>query len=162
MEGRADGQLEARLDDNHYDESQLISIKVPSHLSYSNPSLQFQRVDGQVTVAGVLYKYVKRRIFNDSVEMLCIPNHAAMQIQTARNNFYQLANDLQHNGQGKKDSHPGSSKAPSVPEYISTEGLFAMNDLYFISLSPRSPEDATALPSNDSIIDEQPPDHQSA
>src|SRR5580765_6199633 len=61
LENRADRQLESRLDENQYDGSQLLSIKVPAHLSYSHPSLTFERVDGQVEVGGVLYKYVKRR-----------------------------------------------------------------------------------------------------
>ena len=99
LEGKANRQLEARLDEARYDESQLISIKVPSsHLSYYNSSTQFERVDGQIEVGGVQYKYVKRRLYNDSLEMLCIPNYAAMTIQTARNQFFQLVNDIQqHN-----------------------------------------------------------------
>jgi hypothetical protein len=158
LEGRSDKQLEARLDDNRYDDSQLLSVKVASHLSYSIPSLQFERVDGQIEVGGILYKYVKRRIYNDSVELLCIPNHAAMNLRTAKNNFFQLVNDLQHNGQGKKaDSHPGSPKSPSSPEYIATHSLFALNNSHFISLS-YAPCDATALPSVDPTTAEQPPD----
>lgn len=159
LEGRADKQLEARLDDNHYDDSQLLSIKVPTHLSYSSPSLQFERVDGQVEVKGILYKYVKRRIFNDSLELLCIPNQAAMNLRAAKNNFFQLVNDLQHNGQGKKtDPHPGSSKGPSSPEYIATHSLFAIGNLHFTIGPSYAACDAAALPSIDPTTAEQPPD----
>ena len=162
LEGKSDKQLEARLDGNQYDDSQLLSIKVPSHLSYSNSSLQFERVDGQIEVGGILYKYVKRRIYNDSVELLCIPNQAAMSLQTAKNEFFQLVNDLQHNGQGKKtNSHPGSSKSQSPsPEYITTHVLFAIGNLHFIS-PLHAPDQATALTSNITITDEQPPDRSS-
>jgi len=39
LEARSDQQLEARLDAENYDESQLLSFKVPStHLSYFNSS----------------------------------------------------------------------------------------------------------------------------
>ncbi len=159
LESRSDKQLETRLDDNRYDDSQLLSIKVPSHLSYSSPSLQFERVDGQVEVKGILYKYVKRRIFNDSLELLCIPNQAAMNLRAAKDNFFQLVNDLSHNGQGKKtDPHPGSSKGSSSPEYIAINSLFAIGNPHFaISLS-YAPCDAAALPSTDRIIAGQPPD----
>jgi hypothetical protein len=69
---KADRELETRLDENRYDESQLISIKVPvTHLSYYNTSDQFERVDGNIEFGGIQYKYVKRRIFNDSLEVLC-------------------------------------------------------------------------------------------
>lgn len=157
LESRSDRQLEARLDDNQYDESQLLSIKVASHLSYSNPSLQFERVDGQIEVGGIMYKYVKRRIFNDSLELLCIPNHAAMNLQTAKNEFFQLVNDLRHNGQdNNKGSHPGNSKSPVSPEYLTIDRI-AMGGLNFISLSP-SVYHGTFLSSTDPAPSEQPPD----
>lgn len=159
LEDRADRQLEARLDDNRYDDAQLLSIKVPSRLSYSSPSLKFERVDGQIEVGGVLYKYVKRRLYNDSVELLCIPNNTAMSLQTAKNEFFQLVNDLQHNGQGKQtNSHPAGTKSPTSPDYITVQPFFAIGNSNFISLSPYAPFDAMALPSSHSVTDEQPPD----
>jgi hypothetical protein len=163
MESRSDRQLEAQFDDNQYDESQLISIKVPAtQLSYYNPSTQFERVDGQIEVGGVLYKYVKRRLFNDSLALLCIPNHAAMSLQTAKNEFFQLVNDLWHNGQGKKtDSHPGSSKSPVAPEYLTTDAIFAMGNLYSKSFLPGTSHYTAVLPSAESLTAEQPPDQSS-
>jgi hypothetical protein len=82
MQQRSDLCLEARLDRNDYDESQLISLKVPiTGLAYYHSSSEFQRVDGQIEVGGVRYQYVKRRIFGDSLELLCIANHVAMKLQ---------------------------------------------------------------------------------
>ncbi len=157
LEGRSDKQLESRLDENRYDDSQLLSIKVPAHLSYSSPSLKFERVDGQIEVGGVLYKYVKRRIYNDSVELMCIPNHAAMNLQTAKNEFFQLVNDLQHNGQGKQtNSHPGNSKSPVSPEYLTIDNI-TMGGLDFVNLSPALYHEAS-LCSTDPAPAEQPPD----
>lgn len=162
LENRADRQLEARLDENQYDDSQLLSIKVPTRLSYSSPSLKFERVDGQIEVGGVLYKYVKRRIYNGFVELLCIPNHTAMNLQTAKNEFFQLVNDLQHNGQGKQtNSHPGSTKSPTSPDYIAVSTFFAIDNPGFIRTSSYNPCQATHLPSSYSITDEQPPDQSS-
>ena len=107
LENKAESKLESQLDESNFDESALISIKVPnSHLSYYNLSNTFERVDGKVNIKGVSYKYVKRRLFNDSLELLCIPNQAVMNLQSAKDNFFTLVNDLQHNGAGKKtDSH---------------------------------------------------------
>jgi hypothetical protein len=157
LESRSDKQLEARLDDNQYDESQLLSIKVASHLSYSNPSLQFERVDGQIEVGGIMYKYVKRRIFNDSLELLCIPNHAAMNLQTAKNEFFQLVNDLRHNGQdNNSNSHQGNSKSPVSPEYLTIDNI-TMGGLGFVSLSPALYH-GTFLSSTDPAPAGQPPD----
>jgi hypothetical protein len=160
----ADRDLEARLDDNNYDESQLISIKVPStHLTYYNSSDKFERVDGRIEIGGVQYKYVKRRLFNDSVEVLCIPNQTGMNIQTAKNDFYKLVNDLQHNGQGKNTgSHSGNAKSP-FSECYTTIDHFIMHSLHVTGLPKVSAyELAAALSSSHSSPAEQPPDQLSA
>ena len=161
LESRANKQLVARLDQNNYDESQLLSIKVPAaHLSYYNSSTQFERVDGRIEVGGIEYNYVKRRLFNDSLELLCIPNHTAMGLQTAKNEFFKLVNDLQqHNGQGKKSgSHPDASKTFSSTDYDATLALFVMEDRCFTILS-RASRNVTAISSAYIFTAEQPPDH---
>ena len=59
------------MENNNYKESQLISPKVPvSYIPYYNNSKSFERIDGQIEIQGGLYKYVKRRIYNDSLELL--------------------------------------------------------------------------------------------
>jgi hypothetical protein len=160
MENRADRQLEARLDNNSYDESQLISIKVPStHLSYYNSSSEFERVDGQIEVGGIQYKYVKRRLFNDSLELLCIPNQTAMRLHSAKNEFFKLVNDLQQqNGQGKKSgSHPGGSRNFSPLDFYAVTDPFILNDLYFTTL-PATIQVAESISSSHAHPAEQPPD----
>jgi hypothetical protein len=141
MEGRVNTDLEAQLDGNSYDESELISIKVPAiHLGYYTNSSQFERVDGQMEFGGIEYKYVKRRLFNDSLELMCIPNHAIMSLQTAKDEFFRLVNDLQHTGQSKKpSSHPGSSKIFSIDVYTAQD-VFTMIDLYATSAKSSSPD----------------------
>jgi hypothetical protein len=121
LESRAGRQLEARLDENRYDESQLILVKVPAtSLSYYNISSRFERVDGRVEIGGVQYKYVKRRIINDFIEYLCIPDHAAMDLKMARDEFFKQVNDLQqHNGAGKKTGH--SLTKTFAPDYLCQE-----------------------------------------
>lgn len=158
LQSRSDRQLEARLDGNSYDESQLLLIKIPStHLSYYNSSARFERVDGQIEVGGVQYKYVKRRLYNDSLELLCIPNHSSMQLLTARNTFFQLVNDLQqHNGQGKK-SGTGPGKNLSAADYYVVNDLFEFGDLSVTGLPEYFPYSAT-LASSCSLTAEQPPD----
>jgi hypothetical protein len=160
LEGRADRQLEASLDDNSYDESQLIDIKVPSaHLTYYNSSEKFERVDGQIEIAGVEYKFVKRRLYNDSVEMLCIPNHTAMHLQAAKNDFFKQVNDLQQHNNGKKaGSHSGTSKSPAGSDYCATDKLPAIgNGSQSLNL-PTASRYIAALSSAPSSPAEQPPD----
>ena len=162
LQDRANRGLEARLDQNRYDESQLVSVRIPlTTLSYYNSSTTFERVDGQVEIAGVQYKYVKRRIFKDSLELLCIPNQAVIGLQTAKNNFFQQVNDLQqHNGQGKKsDSH--ASKNFSSSDYYKTDDLFTMGNLFSTEL-PVTCQQVPFISSSYVLTAEQPPDLLSA
>ena len=100
---QADKGLEARLDRNEYDDTQLYSIRIPlTNLSYYNNYSSFQRVDGQIDIDGIRYKYVKRRIYKDSLELYCIPNETAIQLQHAKNDFFRQVNDLQQHNHGKR------------------------------------------------------------
>jgi hypothetical protein len=117
IESRENTALEARLDEDKYDESQLISVKIPMrYLPYASNSAAFERVDGEIEIGGIPYKYVKRRIYNDSLEMLCIPNQTAIKWQSAKNEFFRFVNDLQH--EKKSPSRSSSAKSLSTGDYI--------------------------------------------
>ena len=104
LENEQNEKMELAFDANNYTDQQLITIKQPTNLPYYQNSKTFQRIDGEIEIAGVYYKYVKCRIYNDSLEMLCIPNTGKMKIQEAKNDFSKLASDFQQ---------PGKKKAPS-------------------------------------------------
>jgi hypothetical protein len=155
MESRADQQLEAQFDENKYDESQLISIKIPvRYLPYSSNSSSFERVDGQIEIEGIQYKYVKRRIYNDSLEMLCIPNHMAMKLQTAKNEFFKFFNDLQQ--EKKPGQYPHTAKYLSIDYYTPTifSGIVGP---HFIG-EKRSPAYSDEIASCYSPTRKEPPD----
>ena len=134
LKGQANQNMVAKLDQNNYSDAELISIKVPAtHLSSYVNSREFQRVDGKIEIEGVEYNYVKRRFTEDSLELLCIPNKMATNIQSARNEFFKLVNDLQHPGQSKKsDQHSNSFKGFSA-EYFSNSQSFGFSNLILIA-----------------------------
>lgn len=158
LEDRAHADLEAKLDENNYTESQLISIKVPAvHLGYYTNSEKFERVDGQVEIGGVQYKYVKRRLFNDSLEFLCIADRAATSLQTAKDEFFKLVNDLQRSGGEKKGSgHSSSSKSFSI-DYYTINGLLNLSEMQITTAKGRT-DYSFFIPTCFSPVAEQPPD----
>jgi hypothetical protein len=162
LEDRAHADLEATLDDNNYNESQLISIKVPAvHLGYYTNSEKFERVDGQIEIGGIQYKYVKSRMFKDSIELLCIADHAGMNLQSAKDEFFKLVNDLQRTGTEKKDgSHSGASKNFSI-DYYTVNDLFNLSDLQSAGAQTCSAY-FFYIPSCFAPVAEQPPDFASA
>jgi hypothetical protein len=135
LQDHADKTMVANLDLNNYSDADLISIKVPAlHLSSYVNSKEFQRVDGQIEIGGVLYNYVKRRFSEDSLELLCIPNKTSTSLQTARNEFFKLVNDLQHPGQSKKsDQHNSSFKGFNAEYYANMQAL-VIPDLRLVRL----------------------------
>jgi hypothetical protein len=155
MESRAIGQLQSKLDDNNYKESELISVKVPvENLSYYNSSAQFERVEGQIEIRGLQYSYVKRRLYNDSIEMLCIPNHTVIHLKNAKNDFFKLVNDIQRPGQDKKtDAH---SYKNFTGDYWTVCDLFKIENQFY-SMQKKSLHYTVLLPSNYQTTDEHPP-----
>ncbi|MFD2527147.1 hypothetical protein ACFSQD_15100 [Flavihumibacter stibioxidans] len=118
METHLSNDLNQRLDNNHYEENALITIKVPvDQLPYYTNSPIFERVKGNVTIGSVTYQYVERRIFNDSLEMRCIPNNEVTHLTNARDEFFQLVNDLQHTS--------SSGKQQPVKQAISLKNIFS-------------------------------------
>jgi len=112
MEQKADNQLVAKLDRHDYNESQLIEIHIPLNLPYLTTQADFERCDGQVEVNGQHYNYVKRKIDNGQLVLKCIPNETRQHLQSARDNFFKLVNDLQQDRPAKKstDTNTGAFK----------------------------------------------------
>ena len=93
--------LEALLDKNDYDESQLIELKVAMNLPYQTSRSSFERFDGEIELNGTLYKYVKRKVANDTLYLMCIPNTKKMHLETAKNDFFKVSNDLEQTNNSK-------------------------------------------------------------
>ena len=116
LQHRADQRLEARFDLNDYDESQLLEMRVALNMPYQAQSSDFERIDGEIEIDGIQYKYVKRKIEMGELVLLCLPNHSKMQLKAAKNNFFQLVNDLQNPSQNNSSQTGSSFKSP-VTEY---------------------------------------------
>lgn len=116
LQHKADQKLEAKLDRNDYDESQLIEMRIPLNMPYQTISSGFERIDGEIEIKGIHYKYVKRKVEAGELVLLCLPNHSKMQLESARDEFFQLVNDLQNPVQNKSSQPAPSFKSP-VTEY---------------------------------------------
>ncbi|HLX90172.1 MAG TPA: hypothetical protein VKR32_00735 [Puia sp.] len=159
VEDKENNKLETRLDENIYDESELVSIKIPAtNLPYYTNSKAFERVDGQVEIGGIQYKYVKRRMFNDCLELLCIPNKTSIRLQAAKDDYFKTVNDLQAGTQtGKKGSQQNSSKNFSFECRLENNIVLAANCSH--DLAKRFDGYRVHLPSALLSSPEQPPEN---
>jgi hypothetical protein len=157
MQQKANQQLEAVLDNNSYDESQLIELKIPVHNAYQNSWASYERYNGEVELNGITYKYVKRKLSNDTLYLICIRNSAKMRLETAKNDFFRISNNLVQNNNSKKADSKTVTKNLQSVFYEST---------FFIEInSPSSYHEKLWLPSGASklhaafhLSPEQPPD----
>ena len=133
LQHQSDLELEQSLDNHQYSENELISFRLPLSVPYNTGFTEFERINGEVKVNGIIYKYVKRRIFKDTLEVLCIVNSKKMNLETAEQQYYNLCNEVQHPETGKK-SLPASMGKNVTPEYCQ-----------LVSLSQISPHCVNAL-----------------
>jgi hypothetical protein len=104
LQKKADNQLEARLDENHYTESELIEIRIPLNMPYQNNSSSFERHYGEVNLDGKIYTYVKRRIENGYLVLKCISNDLKQKIKKADNILFTVNNGIDQENSSKSNS----------------------------------------------------------
>jgi hypothetical protein len=104
--------LETKLDHSDYDEAALIELRIPLNAPYlSGNSTDFERFDGEIEIDGIHYKYLKRKVVNDELVLLCLPNESKNRIHNSRVEFFKLVNDLNHPAsQGKEKNSSSTSK----------------------------------------------------
>jgi hypothetical protein len=110
---RSDNQLVQQLDNNQYSDEDLVELKVALHLPYMSNS-EYARVDGEIEIDGKHYNYVKRKVSNDTLYVMCLPNTAKTKLFEARNNFNGQAADMNTSG---KDNNSAAKKSQLLNEY---------------------------------------------
>ncbi|WP_169337675.1 hypothetical protein [Segetibacter koreensis] len=113
---QSDKQLEASLNEDLYNEADLLTIKVPLSLPYLPNNSSFERVDGEIKINGKIYKYVKRRILEGQLVLLCLPDYNKMRLQSEANDSYKNISDATANSNSKKSS---DSKSVSLKNIFS-------------------------------------------
>ena len=104
----------AQIDGNKYDDAQLVEITIPLNLPYMQNSGEFERVDGTVEKDGVNYNYVKRRIHNDTLYILCLPNNERTLLIKEKSKYAAGVNDFET---AKKEKKSSTKKTVNAFEY---------------------------------------------
>lgn len=118
-ENIASGKIQSEIDSGKYDADELIIIKVPFSLPYGPNSETFEKVYGNIEYCGITYQYVERRFYNDSLEVVCMPDIEKMNIQVASNDYFKMANDfsgIQTSGKSLKASFSKSGIEDFIPD----------------------------------------------
>jgi hypothetical protein len=86
--------IQAALDKEAYDSSELITIRMPFSLPYANSGSEFERVKGEIELDGRVYKLVKQRVYEGELILLCIPDDQKTRVRAAGEDYYKGVNDL--------------------------------------------------------------------
>ncbi len=94
-------QLSSRIDRQDYSDSDLVEIKVPLNLPYQSATSDYERFDGEIDLEGQHHHYVKRKVSQDTLYLLCIPNTEKDKLQVAKAEFSKKVNDFEGNGKNE-------------------------------------------------------------
>lgn len=127
METHATAEFVQQLDEEQYDDAQLIEMKVPLPMPYQTNWAEFERYNGEIEINGVHYNYVKRKVYNDTLILMCIPNHNKMKLNSAKEQFFSLVNDI--------SAEQKNTPQPVKPAVIKTITSEYQDDRYEIAFS---------------------------
>ena len=83
-------------------------------MPYGIQNTPYERVDGEITLHGIVYKCVKRKVDHGELVLLCLPDTKTMELQRGKERFFQLTNELQQHTPGKH-SHGNGQVTFKIP-----------------------------------------------
>lgn len=129
VQQKADAHFEQKIDNNDYDASALIEVRAPVSLPYQTDWKEFERVSGEITINGMHYKYVERKLEGGEMIYKCIPDEGKARLVNARENFFKLVNDLQTQQPEKSGKQPAPSYKTFSFEYCEQFANWSLNAL---------------------------------
>ena len=115
--------------------------------------MEYERAYGSINIDGKDYEYVKRRVYNDTLELLCIPNRAKTDLKIVGNDIAKATADGQASTPQKKSA---TTLKISLPDFCQMQKS-TVSSLCEISESKHVLLDTKFLPSNYTSQLERPP-----
>lgn len=111
---RSNQDLIQQLDNNQFHDRDLVEVKIPLSLPYTNDWADYERIDGEIEFNGTFYNYVKRKLSRDTLYLMCLRNSDKTELNVARYDYGKQVNDFPAN---KNSSSPLLKKGIPVIEY---------------------------------------------
>ncbi len=105
MQHNADKQFVILVDNNGFDKRNLIEIKIPNPIPYTKAVANFDRINGEITFKSKVYKYVYRKISENYITILCLPDANKTKINNAEKKFEQTINNTLQNKSTNKQTN---------------------------------------------------------
>ena len=105
LQQKADDNIVSKIDRYDYNNADLITLTVPLSMPYLTDSKDFTRTDGEITLNGKIYHYVKQKISEGNLILMCLPDEQKTHLQNAKEDFFRLASELQNNTAPQKSGN---------------------------------------------------------
>jgi len=135
IENKATAKLEQKISAGNFSEDQLVEIRIPLNMPYYSDK-DYEEVYGETDWNGEHYRYVKRKVSNNTLYLLCLPNKEKSSIAKVKNEFTKAVNDIPANKQGSQQKNTIIKLLTSefkISESFISENSFSSLSLQFIS-----------------------------
>jgi len=116
-EKKADSAMEARIDKDQYDENDLVTLQIPLYSPYQLEQKTFERTNGEVNINGKTFKYVKRKVSDGNLILLCLADNHKTVLKNAKSEFGNGVNDLAGGGKGSNRIQKSFSGNDYIKQY---------------------------------------------
>jgi len=157
LQQKADNNIVAKIDKQDYNDADLVTLTVPLSMPYVTDSKDFERTDGEITLSGKVYHYVERKISNGNLILKCLPDVEKTHLQTAKDDFFKLANEFQNNTSKKSGTDNSQVIKLVISDYEELQTTSIANYSALLNKTSFS-ESSFALLKGSGIMPEQPPE----
>jgi hypothetical protein len=131
LEKKASKELTANIETKTFDENNLVELKTELNMPYVSDK-EYETAYGETVIKGVHYHYVKRKIENNILYLMCLPNEEKIALAVTKNNV-EKNNTEAGNNNSKQKSPVQIIKKLSQTEYIQNSFSYNVVDLVNIA-----------------------------
>jgi hypothetical protein len=131
---RHDNSMTRSFDQEDFDVSRTIELKIPVSIPYATDAEEYQRVDGKFEHNGEVYRLIKQKYSRDTLSIICIRDERAKEINQALASYVRTFSDNQSSG--TSDHHVISLIKDYLPE---NENAVSSIDRSFTIVANSSP-----------------------
>ena len=152
LEWKHDARMTGDLDEDVYDESEAVVIRIPMALPYQYDNPNFVRVEGKFVHKGESYRLIKQKYERDTLTVVCIKDAHDKSIQHALSKVVNTYTDSPADTEGPS----GKGASLFIKEYLRSQiTVGAWSSGWSQALSQTVVQQLTAQEHTDSLL--QPP-----
>jgi hypothetical protein len=156
LEKKASQVLTASIETKSFDESNLIEIKTDLNMPYIADK-EYETAYGETVIKGVHYQYVKRKIENNVMYLMCLPNEEKIILAETKSNVEK--NNAETGNSTSKHKSPVQKILKSIQtEYIQNTFFYDVVDLVNIATTLPKVANSKVYSLYAALTPEQPPE----